>query len=129
MLRRDDDDRRAGGAAMMGRLLDRFRKPAAPPPIPPQPEAEKDWAIGDVAECISSGNWVDVWLRVPQAGPRLRQLLRVRDVFSEPSGLWLVFRDFPGCGYPAGHFRKLRAGSIEIKREAHRAIREPELVE
>ncbi len=88
-----------------------------------------DWAIGDVAECISPGNWRTVWSNEPMPGPRRRQLLRVRVVFVDEGTVWLVFREFPVRAYPAGYFRKLRPATIEIECREYHALPEPELVE
>lgn len=123
-----------------------FRK--RPAPIPPQPAFEKDWAVGDRAECIApdEGRWFSIRHALsPSNGPRRGEICRVVHLFCDSASLWLCFGAFPGSSFPAGHFRKLRPCSTDFREQLHKlapagpdgrttkappvpAIKEPELV-
>ena len=111
---------------MIGRILrffrpDREQPPSAPPPPsrPPQPEYEKDWAVGDRAQCIivPGGTWSSVDTHEPARGPRPGAVLRVVYLYRDELSVWLCFSGFPGVSYPAGHFRKLRPCSTDFREQ------------
>lgn len=98
----------------------RQRTPPPTPPIPPQPGYEKDWKAGDRAECITGGDggvWVRADSRCKSDGPARGQVLRVVMGYVADGTLWLVFREWPGMSYPAGHFRKLRPCSSDFREQ------------
>jgi hypothetical protein len=97
--------------------------------VPPQPTAEPDWLVGDVGECIiARGRWFDFATGDTEPGPARGELVRVVDVFADHETVWLIFREFAGKAFPAGHFRKLRPGALVIELGEHQSIPEPELV-
>lgn len=120
-----------------------------PRKIPPQPEGERDWAVGDKAECIAAanGHWTSYHDGTEVSGPKRGQISRVIGVHAEVDGiyLWLDGWQRFGC-YNAGHFRKLRPCSTDFREQLRQrapagapgrapqrltpvpAIKEPELV-
>lgn len=96
-------------------------------PIPPQPEAERDWAVGDLAQCIASdGGWVFARSGEGSTGPKRGEVLRVIHLFTGEGTLWLVFPAFDRDAFPAGHFRKLRPCEAEFRRSMCAPVRETE---
>lgn len=89
-----------------------FKRKAAPPSTPPQDDRNmsEDWAVGDLAECIS-----DQWPPLPGIKhPRMGQILRVTEVNEGADvifGILIIALGFEGMGnmtWDNRSFRKLR---------------------
>jgi hypothetical protein len=112
------------------RFLLSFHPDRDPPPspskrrAPPQPEHEKDWAIGDRARCIivPGGRWITVGEGEPASGPGRGAILRVAHLYGDELSVWLCFREFPHVSYPAGHFRKLRPCSTDFREQMRATV-------
>ncbi len=83
-------------------------------------EAETGWRVGDLAVCVTKGQWywLDNGVRRPHPGPSQEQLLRVAAItpapvlFAGENGLFrhigLSFDEFPDDFFPAPLFRKVK---------------------
>jgi hypothetical protein len=82
---------------------------------------ERDWAAGDLAQCVGAGGWSDMETNSRSPGPKRGDVLRVADVTAESDGVWLAFRGHGGW-FAAGEFRKLRPSDGRFARMLRKAL-------
>jgi hypothetical protein len=87
------------------------------------PPCEKDWRIGDLAQCIASGSkWRGFADDRKCAGPDRGAVCRVIEVVADDGTIWLVLDGWWGILFPAGHFRKLRPSDGRFARMLRKAL-------
>ena len=74
--------------------------------------ADCAWAIGDLAECISGGQWVCCVSRETFAGPiegerAVVSAMRIGRLGDKSEALMLSFKRWGSKGFHASHFRKI----------------------
>lgn len=102
----------SGHGGILGFIHRMFgREPKYVPPIGNGFEHD-DWRVGDLAECVRTGDWYRIADGQPMTGPRFGQILRVAGIGMTGGWHWLAFEGVEQL-FTAECFLKIRPNQRE----------------